>query len=739
MDAMNFNLKLTGEWLFHLGELEALYIPVPLAHITSEAGGYLKEYDMFKEGTEWKEVTVPHDWATELPFDKSANPAEGFKKRGTAWYYKTFELDNKEIQSARLVFDGVLGKCDVFVNGVVAVRNFSGYNRFYAEIGDYLLPGEKNEIAVYVDARRWEGWWYEGAGIYRNAYIEFREYTHFDKEKCFVKTEKIRDSWKINTDLKIIDMAPDSEISVRLKDSQNNIIYKNISKKTSDCITVKNPHLWSPENPYIYTVEFELIKNGVVIDRFKTNVGFRHVEWKKNEGMFLNGEHYYVKGMCCHQDHAGVGAATTKEIMQYRISRLKEMGVNAYRCAHHAPDEQLLYICDKMGMLVMVENRHFSVSEDVFKQLDSLVYISRNHPSVFLYSLFNEEPWQQEERGRRIAEKMRERILENDNTRAIIGAQNGGVLEKSNTSDVLDLIGINYFLKDYEEAHKRTPDKVLIGTENAPSYATRGIYKSDKKEQVFACYGDEYPEFTETLEETMEICLKRPYVAGCFVWSGFDYRGEPTPFEWPSILSHWCYTDYCGFKKDIAYLLEAYYKDELTAHLLPHWNHSENDIVRVCVFTNATTAELFVNRKSVGKTEVSDRRAEWQVPFKKGEIKVIAEKDGKKVSDEVKTAQEPHSITLSDVTPFSEDGVHIINLCVTDVNKTVVPDFSEKVKFTLENLILLGVGNGNPNSMHGEKDMEINFFNGYAQIIVKGKNGKLKAKCENLPEAEINF
>ena len=700
METLNFNLNLSDGWIFHQGELDRIEdIPVAMSHMTSKAGGALKAIDFFKEGTEWKKVSIPHDWITELDFDKNEIPAAGFKKRGTGWYYISFELSDKKIESATLVFDGVLGKCEVFVNGVLAVRNFSGYNRFSAEIGDYLLSGQENIIAVYVDATRWEGWWYEGAGIYRNVYIEFRKNTHLDKEKIFVRSKKTDIGWKIICDASVINETQNTYIKATLKDEDKNIISEKFLKDNKTDFSVENPELWSPENPYLYEVCFELLDSDKIIDILVVNTAFRCIEWKADSGMYLNGQHYPVKGICCHQDHAGVGAAITKEIMEYRISVLKNLGVNAYRVAHHAPDEELLDICDRLGMLVMAENRHFSVSDDVLKQLDSLVTISRNHPSVFLYSLFNEEPWQAEERGRRIAEKMRLRVLELDDTRPVIGAQNGGLLEKSNTSDVLDVIGINYALKDYDEAHKRLSDKVLIGTENCPTYATRGVCKTDKEKQIFSCYGDEYPDyFSENITETMSTVYSKPFVAGCFTWSGFDYRGEPTPYEWPSVLSHWGFTDYCGFKKDTAYLLEAWYKNELCVHLLPHWNHNVGEEVRVMAFTNGDTAELFVNGKSFGEKEVMNKITEWKVPFEKGEIEICAKKGEQILYDVVKTAEEPFEIKLLDAVSGNSE-IHIVNLSVTDENGTVIPNYCEKIKFTLDNeLALLAYGDSVRNS-----------------------------------------
>lgn len=739
MVSENYDFKLDSGWQFHLGELT----PVdpdqrfPLSHVTTQAGGMLKEYDMFKYPMDWHEVNLPHDWCTELPYDVDAHPSRGYKEYGTAWYYNCFELPEKEIMNARLVFDGVLGKTTVYVNGILAGRNFSGYNRFSFEIGDYLIPGGKNEIVLHVDARRWEGWWYEGAGLYRPVRIEFRGDSFFDKENTLVMGKKTGENWEILVNIKAYS-AESAETTVYDMDGKA-LWSGEIPVDEGFEIPVENPKLWSPEKPYLYNVAFKLSKNETIQDEIEFKTGLRSVEWVANEGMYLNGNPYRVKGICCHQDHAGVGAAVTREIVEYRISILKKLGINAYRCAHHAPDETLLEICDKMGMLVMAENRHFNASEEVMKQIDAMALISRNHPSVFIYSLFNEETLiQNEERGRRVAQKLKNRILSLDSTRAITGAQNGGHLTTKNASDALDVIGLNYSEKDYSEIHQRVPEKVLLGTENCPTYATRGVYHSDKEKRNFACYGDEWADtFSESLDETVENVEGKPYVAGFFAWSGFDYRGEPTPYDWPSVMSHWGFTDECGFAKDTAYHLMAYYSDELMVHLLPHWNWKKGEIVRVCAFTNGDYAELFVNGKSVGEEKVTKRRAEWNVPFEEGTIKVVAKRGGLQVTDAVQTAGKPFEIKLEDAS--SSQNVHIINASVVDESGIMIPDFCEKVSFDIPKGALLGVGNGNPNSHHDEKGTEINFFNGRAQIIVRGGEGKLVANCNGIKSAEMEL
>ena len=746
MTSANFDLKLNDNWYFHAGDIKRFGgVDHDTIYNACKAGGALGNVDVFLKENIWEKVRVPHDWLTSFPCDKTKTPSGGYKAREKGWYYCKFKLEDKPVQSAYLVFDGILGHSTVYVNGTVAMRNFSGYNRFFSEIGDYLIPGEENMIAVFVDASVWEGWWYEGAGLYRNAYIEFRENLRFEKDGYFIKPVLSDGEWKIEADINIDGLENEERVSLSVSVSDENekeiqSVCVDANPKTSFSISVENPNLWSPESPYLYKVKCSLLRDGEAIDEIVSSVGFRDIVWTSDDGMYLNGERYRIKGICCHQDHAGVGAATTGTLSEFRIKKLKTMGANAYRCAHHAVTEEFLDLCDRYGIFVMAENRNFSVAEEEIKQLESMVKVSRNHPSVFIYSLFNEEPLQAETRGFKIAKKMYDRVKSLDSSRAVTAAMNGGVLTEKNASDILDVAGINYFLKDYDECHKRMPDKALIGTENCPVFATRGVYKTDLKKQIYASYGEDYPDyFAETLKETMQHIKSKRYAAGCFVWSGFDYRGEPQPLAWPSTISHWGMMDYCGFEKDIFYLLAAWYKDEPFVHILPHWNHKKGEKVRVCAFSNADTAEVFLNGKSQGKKDVVSGRAEWTVVFEEGTLSVCADANGTIVTDEVLTAGKAEKIYIEDVAPKPhKDNLHIVNVIAQDKSGTLVPDFCERIDFAVTDGTILGVGNGDPNSHHIDSESSIKFFNGKAQVIVESKDGILSAKCGKMI-AEIDF
>ena len=750
MNTANYNLALDHGWKFHLGQVRRFKeLKHPDTYNACKAGGALGSMNTFLNQNYWQSVEVPHDWQTSLPYDPGQACASGYKERGVGWYYLKFKLPDSPIENARLVFEGVLGQCVVYVNGIVATRNFSGYNRFTCQIESYLLPGAENMIALYVDATTWEAWSYEGAGLYRPVYIEFRENVRLDTYGCFVRGQEKDGIWEVAADLKVLGLNTDGENTGNdnidnlkmisgLEAPDGKVIAQEESPAAEQLklrIPVENPKLWSPETPALYTFSCELKRGDECLASLRVSVGLRNITWCPDTGMYLNGENYPVKGICCHQDHGGVGAAATSELMEYRIMRLKALGINAYRCAHHAPSETLLYICDRLGMMVMVENRHYSVSEDVLKQLESLVLLSRNHPSVFLYSLFNEEPWQAERRGFLMARQMRALVRSLDDTRAVTAAMNGGNLTDVNASDAIDVVGVNYHLCNYEELHRRKPDKAILGTENCPTFATRGVYVTDKEVPVYGSYGDDWADyFSESMTETMEHVAEHSYNAGCFAWSGFDSYGEPQPHSWPSIMSHWGVMDICGFPKDTAYQLAAWYKEELCVHLMPHWNWAEGQEVRVCAFTNADTAELFVNGRTCGEQQVDKKRVEWKVPFEAGEIRVLVRRGEEEAFEEIRTAGEPAKLVLEDMTPEgSGSSIRIINISVTDEQGTFIPDFEKRVNFCTLGTAILGVANGNPNGLQPNVDSGIELFHGRAQVIITAGAGTVTAYCEGLP------
>ena len=722
MATASFDLSLSGEWLYHDGAFsKRVRMAGPEYHTSSKAGGALSHLDGFDDPALWRTVCVPFDRMTEDLPEEGLDATPGCRRRGLGWYKKRITLPKGEIESARLVFDGVRGVCEVYVNGTLAARHAEGYTRFSPEVGDLLLAGAENEIAVFVDSRRHEGWWYEGAGITRPVRLLLRPFLHFDREQAFVHTERKAEAWQLCLALPLTEACEDAVVSLALLDEDGNKILheKSIECKHLFALSVKNPHLWSPERPYLYTLTAELSQNGEVLDRTTHKVGFREIVWDASHGMLLNGVPYPVKGVCCHEDHAGLGVAVPPAVEEYRVLRLKSMGVNAYRTAHHAPSESLLDACDRLGLLVMVENRHFNVCEDTLEALRALVRMARNHPSVFLYCLYNEEPWQEGERGKRIALRLKKEIRALDPTRFVTGSQNTGHTLPQNAAEAHDVIGINYATEKYEEYRLKFPDRVFLGTENAPTFATRGADKKDTEKQVFADDAQDYPaSFTLSLGETMEVIEGLPYVAGCFVWSGFDHGGEPNPYEYPSVSSHWGILDSCGYEKSTAKLLRAYYLDTPVIAIGGHWNYGDGACVRVHLFTNAPEAELFLNGTSLGTRKVKGHRCAFELPFTAGELRAVAKKEGVALSeDRLRTAKAASHLAVADASPTSE--LRILNVSLVDACGTVVPFAFGNVKIKTDMGALLGVGNGDPNGHYPSRGESVPLFYGRAQIILR--------------------
>lgn len=725
-------VNLDNGWRFHLGEPKRWdRLDHQVCYDMTKAGSEVGDMRVFLEENEWQEVSMPHDWCTALASDPAAMPSNGFKPRTVGWYYLSFDVPAYEEDAQLLLeFEGVMGESRVYVNGTYAMCNQSGYTGFFADVSDLVQPGE-NHLVLYVDNRRWEGWWYEGAGIYRPVRLLVLPGVHIAHLSPFAHAEKEGEAWMVQLSATIANSTgttAERTVCLRILDAEGRVMGHSEQKihvdahgeaSWQDRLPVPSPALWTPEEPCLYQVRMELQEDGKTTQTQELPLGFRQITWTTDRGMLLNGVPTRVKGICCHQDHAGVGIAVPGALDRYRVGQLKRMGCNALRCAHNAVSESLLSACDELGMLVMAENRRFNSSEEALHELDSLVLRARNHPSVFLYSLFNEEPWQAEQRGFRIARRMLRRVRRLDDTRAVTAAMNGGVLTERNASDVLDVAGMNYFIDDYMKYAERCPDRAMIGTENGPIYATRGVYKTDEAAQVYDSYGQIHAPFGQALEDTMEKAAQAPHVAGIFMWGGFDYRGEPQPHEWPSVFSHWGFHDNCGFPKDTAYLLGSYYLEQPMVHLLPHWNWQQGEQVRVCAFTNCEAVSLWLNGRELGTRQAVRNRAEWTVPFEPGELTVTARQGETAVADSVRTAGSPAALVLEDVTPKGRRDACILNLDLVDAHGTHVPEGTYEVQFQVENAVILGVGNGDPNGTQKDCASSTPTFKGRCQLIVK--------------------
>lgn len=724
----------------------------------SKTGDFAFSKDGFDD-SRWRALNLPHDWAVELPFvhDEEQN-SHGYKPVGrrypetsVGWYRRSFDIPATDLgRRIQLDFDGAFRSVLVFVNGCFVGRNDNGYTPFRIDLSDFLHYGGKNTIAVRVDASFGDGWFYEGAGIYRHLWLTKTDAVHLGQYDSVVRSElngqaatltlatvvqnegdkpaSARVHWKIeDRDGKLIATA----------DASAQTIASDGSASYTATAHITNPTLWSPDAPHLYFATVEVEIDGKVRDAERFNFGVRTVRFDADKGFFLNGKSMKIQGTCNHQDHAGVGAALPDRLQWFRLGVLKEMGSNAVRTSHNMPTPEWVEGCDRMGLMMMCETRQMSSSAEGLAQLETMIKRYRNSPSIILWSVGNEEwhlQYEMAEQGAHIAHTMVRKAHELDPTRVVSAAVNGP--NDKGVSDAFDIIGFNYNLKFPDDFHKKNPARPIYGSETASAVATRGEYFTDKMRNVVSAYDVNNPGWGEQAEEWWKFYAEREWMAGGFAWTGFDYRGEPTPYGWPSINSQFGIVDMCGYPKDSFYYYKAWWGKDPVLHLHPHWNFSgkEGDVLPVWVHSNLDEVELIVNGASQGKQKVPHLgHVEWKVKYEPGYIEARGFKDGKQVLvDRRETTGEPATIRLSsDRTTIDADGedVAILKIEVLDKQGRPVPTASNKVAFKIEgDGALIGVGNGDPNCQESDKDSKRSLFNGLAQAIVQStrKAGEIR-------------
>lgn len=706
----------------------------------------------------WRSIDLPHDWSVELGFVKDKNEDiknHGYKPVGRdypstsiGWYRKKFYIpEDDEGKRIIIKFDGVYRDCLVFVNGFYIDRNFSGYTEFSYDISDYLFYGKQNVVVVRVDASIPEGWFYEGAGIYRHVWLIKTSPLHIPLYGTYIKTEVKDGKSEINvettlfnqqnkrSDFRIEYTLLNSEgkkvLSGKMKGSLNPYEKKEFAKEFS----LPDPVLWSLENPHLYKLETAVFSDNLLIDNTVTNFGIRTILFDKDKGFLLNGKQVKIKGACNHQDHAGVGSALPDRLQYYRIEKLKEMGVNAYRSSHNPPANELLDACDKLGMLVIDEHRLMVNSPEFLKQWETLILRDRNHPSIILWSLGNEEGGLQgdetKEIGFKVAAEMVRRLKMLDAGRPSTYGCNGGNMYENTINMAVDVRGFNYMnISDIDKYRKDYPDQLLIGTEEGSTLCTRGAYEDNEYLSQMSDYDKAAPGWGARAEEWWSFFEEREWLAGAFVWTGFDYRGEPTPYEWPAISSQFGVMDVCGFPKNNYYYFKSWWTNENVLHLFPHWNWGgkEGELIDVRVHTNCSEVELFLNGKSLGKKNVvKNSHLEWKVPFNPGTLKAVGMRNGKIIETSRITSGSLYSLRIEpDRTTVFADGadVSIVNITALDKEGNEVPNADNNLQFSLSGPgKIIGVGNGNPGSH--EQDVFLNnkwyrrLFNGKCQVIIK--------------------
>lgn len=767
-------------WNFHLGDASSpegdfgFGLSQVFAKAGQTSGPGVPDFD----DSSWRTVDLPHDWAVELDFVKSDNDvldSHGFKPLGRqfpqssiGWYRRSLEIPKTdEGKRITIKFDGVFRDCMVWLNGHFLGRNLSGYNEFDFDVSDYLNYGGKNVLVVRADATQAEGWFYEGAGIYRHVWLIKTAPLHIPLYGTYVTTDVDNNSACININTKVFN-RDEKQIGCKLisviRDGKGNEIVKNTSeelhfnnyeeKSIVQKIKLDNPHLWSLNDPYLYKLVQYIQSDENIIDNTETNIGVRTIKFDKDNGFFLNGERVEIKGTCNHQDHAGVGSALPDGLQYYRIEKLKEMGCNAYRTSHNPPTPELLDACDKLGMLVMDENRLMGSTKEFESQFTKLIIRDRNHPSVIIWSIGNEEfTIESNDVGRRIAESLIRVQKKYDPSRlSTFAADNGGTFEGVNS--VIPVRGFNYRINSIDKYRQDHPDQIIWGSEMASALSTRGEYVNDTIKGYVSDFDLNAPSWGDITEDWWKLFDARKWLAGGFVWTGFDYRGEPTPYRWPCINSHFGIMDVCGFPKNNYYYYQSWWSDKDVLHIFPHWNWKgkEGQPVNVWCYSNCENVELFLNGKSLGKKSMEkDFHLEWNVPYEPGTLEARGVRNGKLITAKIETTGEPATIQLTpDRTVINADGEDVSVISVTALNSEgrEVPVADNLIHFELNGAgKIIGVGNGDPSSH--EKDKYISggyqrkLFNGKCSVIILSNRSagsiKLTATSENLKPAEANI
>ena len=771
--------SLDFDWRFHRGDVPGVLVDPPNQSLSPTPDFLRPTYD----DSSWQKVNVPHDYIVEGTFDPKANEAHGYLPVEPAWYRKTITIPATD-QGRRLwlEFDGVYRDSQMWLNGHFLGRHKSGYTSFQYDVSDFAKPGSDNLLVVHVDPTDFEGWWYEGGGIYRHVRLVSVAPIHVSPWGVQMVTQvgNPGDGVQADAELQITttlandaDSSDQATVSSEVLNAAGAVVATgqsahripaNGSLDFNQAISLTKAQLWSCERPCLYQLRTSILVGGELVDQTKTQFGVRTIRFDPDHGFFLNGKPVKIKGTCNHQDFAGVGVALPDRIYEMRVQELKEMGANAWRYSHNMMAPELLDACDRLGMLVMAENRHLGDSPEILGQLDSLVRRDRNHPSIVLWSISNEEKQQGSELGARQGRAMINLIRKLDSTRPVTSAMNNGI--GHGLTGVLDVQGFNYHPNTYDTIHEKFPKLPLISTEIAAAVSTRGAYGLERftvpKDTTryegtpalcqVAAYDVNAPDWAETAEEAWQAVAERPWMAGGFVWSGFDYRGEPTPFDWPAINSSYAILDTCGFPKDSYYYYQSWWSDQNVLHLFPHWNWpgKEGQDIDVWCYSNCKEVELFLNGQSLGKkTMPRYSHLEWQVKYAPGVLSAKGyDEQGNVISQtKVETTGEPAAIVLEpDRTTLTADGadISLVTVKIVDTRGRTVPVASNLVTFKVTGAgQLIGVGNGNPVCHEPDKGKQRSAFNGLCLAIIQSARTRgpivIQADSPGLKSATVSI
>ncbi len=782
------------------------------AFATSRTETLLKDWNFSQDSIEWKSVQVPHDWAIYGPFDRKHDLQKvavkqngeteetwktgrtgGLPYAGKGFYNTTFDIAETDGRSYTLVFDGAMSNAHVYVNGKLATTWPYGYSSFYVDVTSMLHTGE-NTLAVSLENKPMSSRWYPGAGIYRNVHLLSTDKVHIpvwgtqlttpyvSKEYATVHIATTLEGVKKGENVTLTTQVTGPDGKTVATDTHSYKFYPGVTLPQN--LRINNPELWSPETPSLYTAITKVVKDGVTTDEYTTCFGIRSIEARAGEGFFLNGEKIQFKGVCNHHDLGPLGAAVNKSALRHQLELIKDMGANAVRTAHNMPDPQLVELCDEMGLMMMIEpfddwgfrpksKNGYGVifNEWAERDVQNMVRQYRNCPSVVMWSIGNEVPSQWGPDGLKELTFLQDVVHREDPTRPVTcGMDQVDAVTKNGFAAALDIPGFNYRVHKYKDAIGKLPQNFLLGSETSSTVSSRGKYYFPVKkahgvvreDNQCSSYDVEHCSWSNIPDDDFAAADDFPWDMGQFVWTGFDYLGEPSPYdtdEWPSHSSYFGIFDLASLPKDRFWLYRSKWNEkEHTLHILPHWNWKgrEGEVTPVFVYTDSPKAELFINGKSQGVREKNDSsnmnryRLMWnETRYEPGEVKAVAYNADGSIAGEavVRTAGKPYRLVLSanrQTLSANGDDLAYITVRVADKDGNIVPDAEPTVKFKVTgNGSFRATANGDPTSLRDFNKPEMDLFSGAATVIVKSgeKAGfvTLEAKASGLKAAKISI
>ncbi len=779
--------------------------PVPRTHISFNEGwkfSLTASDDAAQPGFDdsgWRKLDLPHDWSIEGEFSEKnpASPGGGALPGGVGWYRKTFKVNTDDRDRLTYIsFDGVYRNSDVWINGTWLGKRPYGYSSFRYELTPYLkYGGEDNVIAVKVDnSEQPNSRWYSGSGIYRNVWLTTTEKIAVDQWGTFVTTPEVSSEAALIRVTTQIRNSTGSKADVRLETTVYDSDNRRVARTETDQVevpvsgtavtqelTVKSPRLWSVDNPHLYRVVTTIRSGQLLADTYETVTGIRSFEFDREKGFILNGEPVVIRGVCNHHDLGCLGAAINTRAMERQLEILKEMGCNGIRTSHNPPAPELLDLCDRMGFIVMDEafdiwkvaktdfDYHLDFDEWHRRDIETMVLRDRNHPSVFIWSIGNEvmEQWQRDGSGEAIATELAGIVRSLDDTRPVTAACNDPAPHNPViASGALDLIGFNYRDTLWTRFPQTFPEGRFIGTETTSALATRGSYdmpsdiirrwparwdqpfKDGNPDLTCSAYDNCSAPWGTTHRDSWRLIRDNPFLTGMYIWTGFDYLGEPTPYWWPARSSYFGIIDLAGFPKDVYWFYQSEWTARDVLHIFPHWNWNPGQTVDVWAFTNCDEVELFLNGNSLGRQRKGhdDFNLVWKVKFEEGTLLGVGYRNGTEIMrSEVRTAGEPAALTLSpDRAEIKADGsdLSFITVALTDKDNNPVPLASNMVSFSIEGPgTIAGVDNGSQTSMEPFKADYRKAYNGKCLVVVRAGKEKgeirITASSAGLPDVTV--